>query len=111
MWIIALSLLIVFEGLADIFSKEYSLNGSWQYWCLAISGYVIANAFWLFSIRRGSGLARGAVLFSIASAILAVLIGSLKYQEKIGKIEFIGMVIGVLAIALILWPDLAGSLE
>lgn len=106
MWILALLFLIGFEALADIFSKEYSLRGSWQYWCLAIGGYIIANAFWLFSIRKGSGLARGAVLFSVASAILAVLIGSIKYHEEIGGVESIGILVGVVAIVLIFWPDL-----
>jgi drug/metabolite transporter (DMT)-like permease len=60
----------------------------------------------LISIRKGSGLARGAILFSVGSAILAVLIGVLKFQEKIGKVELVGIVIGVLSIVLIFWSDL-----
>jgi drug/metabolite transporter (DMT)-like permease len=105
MWIIALLFLILFEAIADIFSKEYSINGAAIYWILAISGFIIANAFWLFSIRKGSGLARGAVLFSIGSAIIAVIIGYLKYGEKIGKVEFFGMLFGIIAIVLIFWSD------
>jgi len=106
MWVIALCFLIIFEGVADIFSKEYSLHGIWRYWLLAISGYIIANSFWLYSIRKGSGLARGAVLFSIGSAIVAVLIGALGYHEKINKTEFLGIIVGIVAIVLIFWPDL-----
>jgi drug/metabolite transporter (DMT)-like permease len=107
MWVIALLLLIGFEALADILSKEYALHGTFLYWALALSGYIIANIFWLISIRKGSGLARGAILFSVGSAILAVLIGALKFQEKIGKVELIGIVVGVLSIVLIFWSDLA----
>jgi drug/metabolite transporter (DMT)-like permease len=106
MWIIALLFLILFEAIADIFSKEYSLHGTAIYWLLAISGYIIANSFWLYSIRKGSGLARGAILFSIGSAIAAILIGYLKFGEKIGKIEFLGMIVGIIAIVLIFWTDL-----
>jgi len=107
MWIIALVFLIIFEAVADIFSKEYSLSGSWIYWSLALLGYVIANIFWLESIRKGSGLARGAILFSVGSAIVAILIGALRYQEKIGRIEFVGILVGLLSIVLIFWSDLA----
>ncbi|MGD1003560.1 MAG: hypothetical protein ABR884_03250 [Minisyncoccia bacterium] len=106
MWVIALLLLIGFEAIADILSKEYALHGTFLYWALALSGYIIANIFWLISIRKGSGLARGAILFSVGSAILAVLIGVLKFQEKIGKIELVGIVVGILSIVLIFWSDL-----
>jgi glucose uptake protein GlcU len=106
MWVIALLLLIGFEAVADILSKEYALHGTFLYWSLALCGYIVANIFWLISIRKGSGLARGAILFSVGSAILAVLIGVLKFQEKIGKVELVGIVIGVLSIVLIFWSDL-----
>jgi drug/metabolite transporter (DMT)-like permease len=106
MWIIALSFLILFEGIADIFAKEYSLQGTATYWLLAIAGYVIANSFWLYSIRHGSGLARGAVLFSIGSAILAVLLGLFAFHEKVNKVELVGILFGIVAVTLIFWPDL-----
>jgi len=111
MWVIALLFLIAFEAVADIFSKEYSLHGTWVYWTLAIAGYVIANVFWLLAIRKGSGLARGAILFSIGSAIVAVLIGVLKFQEKVGKVELIGIAVGILSIVLIFWADLAALIK
>jgi drug/metabolite transporter (DMT)-like permease len=111
MWIIALGLLIAFEAIADILSKEYSLHGTFLYWALALSGYIIANIFWLESIRKGSGLARGAILFSIGSAIAAILIGAIKYQEKIGRVEFVGILVGVLSIVLIFWSDLVAMVK
>jgi drug/metabolite transporter (DMT)-like permease len=77
------------------------------YRVLALSGYVLANIFWLISLRKGLGLARGAILFSVGSAIMAVLIGALKFQEKIGKAEFVGIVVGILSVILIFWSDLA----
>jgi drug/metabolite transporter (DMT)-like permease len=63
--------------------------------------------FWLYSMRKGSGLARGAVLFSIGSAVAAVLIGTLMYGEKIGRAEMAGIFVGLIAIVLISWSDLA----
>jgi drug/metabolite transporter (DMT)-like permease len=106
MWVVGLLFLILFEAIADIFSKNYSLKGQASYWVLAISGYIIANCFWLWSIRKGSGLARGGVLFSVGSAILAILIGTIMYGEKIGKVEFAGMIVGVIAVILIFWSEI-----
>lgn len=44
-WIIPLAFLIVFESLADVFAKEYSIKGHWYFWVAGIVGYIIANAF------------------------------------------------------------------
>lgn len=105
-WITPLILLIIFESFADIFAKEYSLKNSPWFWVGAILLYVLANSFWLYAIKSGSGLARGAVLFSVASAILALFIGLVFYKEPFNSTQILGMVIGLVAIILILWGDL-----
>ncbi len=102
-WIIPLSLLILFEVIADIFSKQWALSGSWIMWTGAILGYIIANVFWLFAIRGGSGLARGAVIFSVASAIIAVLLGVFLYKENVTTIQFFGIGVGIVSLVLIFW--------
>ena len=102
-WIFPLILLVLFELIADIFSKEYALKGNWSFWILAICGYIVANVFWLWSIRTGSGLARGAIIFSVASAILAVLVGVYFFKEPTNRLEIIGIILGVLSIVLIFW--------
>lgn len=102
-WVFPLVLLIVFEGVADILAKEWSVRGRLTWWLLAIGGYVVANTFWLFAIRAGSGLTRGAIIFSVGSAILAVAIGLLLYREEISRMEALGVVLGIVALALIFW--------
>lgn len=102
-WVVPLILLILFEGLADILAKEWSLYGKPIRWVGAITAYIIANAFWLFALREGSGLARGAVIFSVASAILALIIGLILYKESLTKTETIGVLVGVVALILIFW--------
>lgn len=62
-WIIPLMLLIAFEAVADVLSKEYLNHGTAKWWLLAIGMYVVANIFWLYAIRHGSGLTRGACFF------------------------------------------------
>jgi drug/metabolite transporter (DMT)-like permease len=69
-------------------------------------GYLIANAFWLYAIKHGSGLARGATIFSVASALFAIIIGLVIYKEQVSLIQVVGMIVGVIAIVLIFWNDL-----
>jgi drug/metabolite transporter (DMT)-like permease len=102
-WIVPLILLIIFESLADIFAKEYSLKGHWYFWLAGIAGYIIANIFWLSAIKNGSQLGRGAIIFSVVSAILAIIIGVYFYQENTNKIQVIGMILGVISLVLIFW--------
>lgn len=102
-WIFAISMVVVCELIADIISKEYSLRGHWYLWVAAIAAYIITNIFWLWSIRSGSGLARGALIFSVASAVGASIIGVYFYGESTNRIQLTGMVIGVLSLVLIFW--------
>ena len=102
-WVFPLLLLILFEGVADILSKEWALHGTVIRRIGAIGGYVLANTFWLFALRAGSGLTRGAIIFSVASAILAVAIGLVLYREEISKTEALGVLPGIVALTLISW--------
>ena len=102
-WVFTLLLLILFEGIADVLAKEWALHGTALRWTGAIAGYVLANTFWLFALRNGSGLTRGAIIFSVASAILAVVIGLVLYREEISKTEALGVILGIVALGLIAW--------
>ena len=79
------------------------MHGHALRWILAIGAYVIANTFWLFSLRSGAHLSRGAIIFSVASAILAIGIGIVLYKEQVTKLQVAAIVIGVVSIPLILW--------
>lgn len=102
-WLGPLALLIIFEIIADVFAKEYSLQDKWYFWVAAILSYIVANVFWLWSLKNGSGLARGAIIFSVASAVLALIIGWWFYHEELSTIQIIGLFVGVISLVLILW--------
>ena len=102
-WLIPLSLLIYFEIIADFFAKEYSLHGRWIFWTLALVGYVVANMFWLNSIRNGSGLARGAIIFSVGSAVVAVILGTVGFREHVSTAQVVGLLLGVASLILLFW--------
>ena len=102
-WGIPITLLITFELIADIFSKEYAIKGTWPYWVAALAGYIIANIFWLAAIRDGSGLARGAVIFSLGSEVVAVLIGVFFFKEHLYNNQIVGIVLGIVSLIIISW--------
>jgi uncharacterized membrane protein len=103
-WIIPLGILVFFELIADIFAKEWSLgNRSFVYAVIALIAYMLANTSWLFALKYGSGLARGAIIFSVTSAILASVIGLIFYKEELSSIQAIGILLGIIAIGLIFW--------
>lgn len=104
MWILPLSGLVLFEVVADIFAKEWSLrNFPIIFAILSLASYLIANTFWLFALKNGSGLARGAVIFSVSTAVLASLIGMVFYRENLSPLQFVGVGIGLLSLVLIFW--------
>ena len=102
-WIFPMTMLVIFEGISDIIAKEYSLRGTLFIGVLAITGYVIGNIIWLIALRNGAELSEGAVIFSVATAIFAMLVGILYFKEPVHIHQLIGMVIGILAITLIVW--------
>lgn len=105
MWLVPLSFLILFELVADVFAKEWSLKSNPWFWIGSLFSYVVANAFWLYAIKSGSGLARGATIFSVASAVLAIVVGLIIYKENVTTIQVLGMFFGLVAIVLIFWNE------
>jgi glucose uptake protein GlcU len=102
LWLIPLGLLVVFEAIADYFAGGYGEKGKFYFAFLAILFYVIGNISWLIAIRQGSGLTKGAIIFSVASAVLATIIGIVVYKETITTTQAIGVVIGLVSIVLVL---------
>ena len=97
-WLYFLLLLVAFELIADILAKQFALSGRYLFATLSLMGFVAANAAWLVSLRTGAQLGRGAVLFSVLSAIGAVAVAIVLYHEKITLYQGIGLLLGVAAL-------------
>jgi drug/metabolite transporter (DMT)-like permease len=102
-WLIPLGILIVFELLADVLAKNWSLRGGALLATGALVAYLLGNTFWLFALKNGSGLAKGAVIFSIVSAVLAIALGVLFYKESLTKLQYVGVFLGLASLVLIFW--------
>jgi len=102
-WILPLALLIFFELVADIFAKEWSLKQHLVWLAVfALAAYLIANTFWLFALKNGSGLAKGAMIFAIASAGIAVTLGYFVYKEPLSTTQIVGLGFGLVSLVLLL---------
>lgn len=103
-WIVPFGILFFFELVADILAKEWSVrNYPAALAAGALCAYLLASSSWLYALKQGSGLARGAVVFSVGSAILATAVGLFLYREEVTAMQLIGMVIGIIAVGLIFW--------
>jgi drug/metabolite transporter (DMT)-like permease len=104
-WVLPISLLIVFELIADIFAKEWQLHGSTWRWMGALGAYLVANSFWLFALKNGSGLARGGLIFAVSCAVMAVVVGMWMYREEVTKVQTVGIILGLFSLCLIFWDE------
>jgi len=68
--------------------------------------YLVANIAWLFALKNGAGLARGVSIFSVMCAIVATAIGLFFYKEPVSKLQFLGIILGILSLVLIFWHDI-----
>ena len=102
-WLLPLLVLILFELIADVLAKNWSLNGGWFLAIASLTAYLLANTFWLFALKNGSGLGRGAIIFSLVSAIIAILLGVFLYHEKVSTIQMVGITFGLVSLVLIFW--------
>jgi len=102
-WQIFLFGLIIFEIIADIFVKYYSLSNKWYLAAMGLLCYVIANMSWIYSMKLNSSLAVGANIFAISTGIIALIIGVVFFQEMVTTKQLIGMFLGAVSLILILF--------
>lgn len=100
-WLIPLILLVVFEACADIVAKYFAITNKIWIGAAALGVYIFANFFWLISLKNGAELATGAVIFSIVSEVLAILIGVLIYHEQITQTQGMGIILGLVSLVLL----------
>jgi multidrug transporter EmrE-like cation transporter len=101
-WLLFLLALVAFELIADILAKQFAISGKLVFALCSMLGFIAANTAWIISLRTGAELSRGAVLFSVLSAIGAAAIGLLVYHEHTSRHQVLGLGVGIIAIVLLL---------
>jgi drug/metabolite transporter (DMT)-like permease len=107
MWYIFLAAMTVFNVVADILAKEWSVRPRVLTLVASFAAYSLAAAAWFLCLRSGSGLARGISIVAVTTAIIAVLVGVFFYKEEVSMPQAAGMVLGGLSLILIFWPDIS----
>lgn len=101
-WQVFLVGLILFELIADVFVKHYSLSNKTYLAIIGIGCYIIANVSWVLSMRLHSSLAISANIFLISTGVIATIIGVGFFNEVITSNQIPGIMLGVVALYLIL---------
>ncbi len=99
--IVPMIFLVVFEGVADIFAKRRSENQLLWVGIAAIWFYIVCNIFRLFALKNGSGLWRGALIFSVTTAAIALLIWVVVFKENFTTLQMIGVGTWIISIILL----------
>ena len=102
-WIIPLGILVFFEMIADVLAKNWSIKGNLYLAVFSLLSYMLANVFWLFALKNGSGLTKGAIIFSVSSAIIATILGVFFYKENISFVQLLGVFLGLISLLFIFW--------
>jgi multidrug transporter EmrE-like cation transporter len=100
-WFALFLVFLILEQAANVLGKQFALSGRYRFAVLSLLSFFACELPWIFSLRIGLKLSEGAVLFSVVPAILAMLIGSLVYKEKATRSQFVGLMLGIVAIALL----------
>jgi len=99
-WSLPMIFLLLCELTADFLGKKWTLHKRSVLFFASLSLYVIGNAFWLFAVLNGVGLARGIILFAVGQEIAAVLMGIAYFKEKHSKKQLAGIALGFVTIAI-----------
>lgn len=82
-------------------AKYWSLHT--EKWYLAFFGFIallFVNIFFLFALTHNSGLARGIIWFNVLSSVFAVIVALYFFNEQISMIQWVGLVLGLIAVIL-----------
>jgi len=92
---------MVFYAIAEYYSKVYAnTSGLVAYW-LAIGGYIVTSATWLFALMQKNMLAVMSTTWSVAYVIVSVALALLVFGEHLTMLQGAGIVLGVISITML----------
>jgi len=91
---------VLFEVVADIFFKKWSLNNKNILLAVGLLLYFIGTVFWAFSLKY-EFLSTSASIFTILNLILIILAGVLFFGEQLSLINKVGIITGIISVILL----------
>lgn len=92
---------MIFEIFGNFFTGLFGSIQNFLLIPLILIVYTIANYFWLYALKDGSGLARGTVYFGVGVVIASALIGFAFYSEGLTLLKLIGITTGIISLFLL----------
>lgn len=100
-WMIYFALLMAFELIANFLSGLFGYLQNILLVPIVLAMFAIANYFWLKALKKGVGLARGTVYFTVLLVISSALVSFIFYEEAINAVKILGMGLGITSIMLL----------
>lgn len=70
----------------------------------ALALFLFGNLFMVRAMREG-GLALAVAISSVVQLVLLALIGVLWFGERLSPVQVVGVALGIVSVALIVWPQ------
>lgn len=102
MWILCTAIGMLFYSVAEYFSKMYA-NGVPYVIIVAFIAYIACTAFWFPALKNNNQLVVMAFIWSIAQALITMVIGILMFKEHLNIMQTAGTVLAIGALALLGW--------
>jgi glucose uptake protein len=84
--------------------RAYAGSGQWPTLALALGCFLVGNLM-MVRLMRESGLALAVAISSVVQLVALALIGVLGFGERLTGMQTAGVVLGIVAVALIAWPQ------
>lgn len=88
------------EIIGDIFLKKWAIENRQFLMWIGFLVYVIGALFWAFSLKYET-LSKAISIFTILNLVLVALIGIIFFKEDISMVAKLGIILGIISIALI----------
>ena len=98
-WILLLCSLVGYS-LAEYWAKKWATAPRPLLAVAAACGYLVNVVFWLPALRQHQGLAVLSLIYGLAYCVVSVFIGVMLFQEPLSGRQELGIVLALIAIAL-----------
>jgi multidrug transporter EmrE-like cation transporter len=96
---------LILSGLAvaagDYYSKLWATSGGTRLLLCVIGAYIVSTGLWLPVIARRNELALMGTLWSVICLLMAVIIGTLVFHEKLSPANWTGIIFALAATVLL----------
>lgn len=90
---------ILFEAVADILFKYWTINAKGVFLWSGVLLYAIGTTIWAYSLKF-EYLSKAISVFTILNLIVVILVGVILFKEDISSINKIGMMLGIISVIL-----------